>query len=166
MTPDSPAILERLLRDSDLGWMIDLYAPRERAISFLLEQLTRLTDEFRSRYGYEQSFAPETLEAEFERNPHKIRAFLQAFGSSRSAHMLLMVWRILQGMNIREVAMTYREEEAFGLTVKLARRGEEPDERDVYHTEDINDATLLRNFGITTVDKRPLFDGFNPSRKR
>ena len=31
MTPESPAILERLLRDNDLGWMIDMYAPRERA---------------------------------------------------------------------------------------------------------------------------------------
>ena len=27
MTPESPAILERLLRDNDLGWMIDMYAP-------------------------------------------------------------------------------------------------------------------------------------------
>ena len=31
---------------------------------------------------------------------------------------------------------------------------------------DINDAALLRNFGITTVDGRPLFDGFFPRRKK
>ena len=166
MTPESPAILDRLLRNNDLGWMIDMYAPRERAIPFLLEQLAKLTTEFRSRFQYEVSFAPETLEAEAERNPHKIRAFLQALGASGNSDMLLMVWQILQGLGIREVTMNYREQEVFSLNVKLARPGEEPDKRDMYRTNDINDAALLRHFGITTVDKRPLFDGFNPSRRR
>jgi hypothetical protein len=166
MTPESPAILERLLRDNDLGWMIDMYAPRERAVPFLLEQLARLTAEFRSRFGYEVSFAPETLRAEVERNPHKIRAFLQALGVSGNPDMLLMVWRILQGLSIREVAMTYREQEAFSFSVTLARPGEEHDELERYHTDDINDAALLRHFGITTVGRRPLFDGFFPLRKK
>lgn len=166
MTPESPVILEGLLRDNDLGWMIDMYAPRERAVPFLLEQLARLTAEFRSRFRYEVSFAPETLRAEAERNPHKIRAFLQALGVSGSPDMLLMVWRILQGLSIRDVAMTYREQEEFSLSVTLAHRGEEQDELETYRTHDINDAVLLRNFGITTVDRRPLFEGFFPLRKK
>ncbi len=163
---ESPAILERLLRDSDLGWMIDMYTPRERAVSFLLEQLDRLAAEFRARFRYDESFTPETLSAEAERNPHKIRAFLQALGVSGNPDMLLMVWRILQGLSIREVAMNYRELEAFSLRVTLARPGEEQDEPETYSTRDINDAALLRNFGITTVDGRPLFDGFFPRRKK
>jgi hypothetical protein len=80
--------------------------------------------------------------------------------------MLLMVWRILQGLSIREVAMNYRELEAFSLSVTLALPGEEQDELETYSTHDINDAALLRNFGITTVDGRPLFDGFFPRRKK
>ena len=35
MTTDSPAILERLVREYDLGWMIDMYAPPEEAIVIL-----------------------------------------------------------------------------------------------------------------------------------
>ncbi len=58
MTPRSPAILEQLIRDNELGWMIDMYSPPDRAIPFLIEQLTRLTAEFRNRFGYEVSFAP------------------------------------------------------------------------------------------------------------
>ena len=166
MTPESPAILERLLRDNDLGWMIDRYEPRERAVAVLLEQLARLTADFRTRFGNEVSFAPETLQAEAERNPHRIRAFLQSLGVSGNPNMQLMVWRIIQGLSIREVAMHYREQEAFSLTVTLARRGEGPDELESYSTNDINDAALLRHFGITTVDKRPLFDGFFPLRKK
>ena len=80
--------------------------------------------------------------------------------------MLLMVWRILQGLSIREVAMNYREHKDFSLSVTLARKGEGQDELETYHTKDINDAALLRHFGITTMDGRPLFDGFFPLRKK
>jgi hypothetical protein len=166
MTSESPAILERLLRDNDLGWMIDMYAPRERAIPVLLEQLGRLTDEFRKRFGYDLSFAPEALRAEAERNPHKIRAFLQALGASGKPDMLLMVWRILQGLSIREVELSYREQEAFHLVVTLARPGEERNGVETYRSNNINDAALVRQFGITRVDNRPLFDGFFPIRHR
>jgi len=166
MNPESPAILDRLLRDNDLGWIIDMYTPRERVVPSLLEQLTRLTAEFGRRFGYQVSFAPEVLRAEAERNPHRVRAFLLALGVSKNPDMLLMVWRILQGLSIREVAMKYREQEAFSLTVTLARPGEEQDVLETYQTDDINDATLLGNFGITTVDGRPLFDGFFPDRRR
>jgi len=165
MTPESSEVLEGLLRDNDLGWMIDMYAPPERAVPYLLEQLAALTEHFRSRFRYEVSFAPETLRAEADRNPHKIRAFLQALGVSSNLDMLVMVWRILQGLNIREVTMNYREQEAFGLSVTLARRAKDRDEPETYTTNDINDAALLRHFAITTVDGRPLFDGFFPLRK-
>jgi hypothetical protein len=166
MTTESAAVLERLLRDNDLGWMIDMYAPRDRAVPSLHDQLGRVTAEFRSRFKYEVSFAPETLWAEAERNPHKIRAFLQALGASRNPEMLLMVWRILEGLSIREVTMSYREQESFTLNITLARPGEEEDELEAYRSNDINDAALLRHFGITTVDGRPLFDGFFPRRER
>ncbi len=62
--------------------------------------------------------------------------------------------------------MNYREQEEFNLSVTLARPGEDQVVSETYRTNDINDAALLRNFGITTVDGRPLFDGFFPSRKR
>jgi hypothetical protein len=166
MTNESPVILERLLHDNGLGWMIEMYQPRDHAVPFLIEQLARLTGEFRSRFGYEVSFTPETLGAEVDRNPHKIRAFLQALGVSGNTNMLLMVWRVLQGLTIREVAMNYREQETFSLSVTLARPGEEHDELETYCTNDINDAALLRHFGITTVEGRPLFDGFFPLRNK
>jgi hypothetical protein len=165
MMSESPAVLEQLLRGNDLGWMIDMYSPRERAIPFLLEQLTRLTVEFRTRFGYDVSFAPEQLRAEVQRNPHKIRAFLQALAATGKIDMLLMVWRILQGLSIRRVVLDYAEQTSFQLVVVLARPDEEGDELEEYSSDDINDAKLLRHFGITTIDGRPLFDGFFPLKK-
>lgn len=162
MSPDSPAILERLLRDNELGWMIDMFEPRERAVPLLLDRLEKLTETFHKRFGYEPSFDPVTLAAEAERNPHKIRAFLQALGVSGNSDMLLMVWRIFQGLSIREVEMKYHEQETFCLTVTLARH----DVLEKYETHDINDASLIRQFGIATIDHKPLFDGFFPLRRK
>jgi hypothetical protein len=165
MTPHSLAILERLLRDNDLGWMIDTYAPREQAVPNLLDLLERLAIAFRGKLNRDVSFAPEILHAESKRSPHKVRAFLQALGISGSLEMLLMVWRMLQGLNIHEVAMHYREREEFSLSVTLANPESQQVELEMYSTSDINDAALLRHFGVTTLDKRPLFDGFFPLKK-
>jgi hypothetical protein len=166
MTTESAVILEHLLRKHDLGWMIDLSEHREQALPALLEQLDRLSGEFRKRFGYDVSFTAEALQAEDERNPHKIAAFLQALGASGTLDMLLMVWRILQGLSIREVTMRYREQDTFSLSVTLARPEESPDQLESYHTDNIHDATLLRRFGIASVNGRPLFDGFFPLRKK
>ncbi len=166
MTPDSPTVLERLLRDNGLGWMIDMFPPPDSAIPRLLNQLNQVAAKYRDHFHLDVSFAPEALAAEAERNPHKVRAFLQALGTSRSADMLVMVWRILQGLSIRKVTMDYREQEMFSLVVTLARPGEAQDVLEEYQSSDINDAALVRNFGITTIDGRPLFDGFLPTRQK
>ena len=162
MTSESAVILEQLVRENDLGWMIDKYHPRERAIPKLLEQLTAMTHEFRTKFGYDLSFSPEQLSAESKRNPHKIRAFLQALAASGKVEMLLMVWRILQGLSIKRVMLDYAEESSFRLTVVLARPCDEGGGSEEYSSEDISDALLLRHFGITKVSKRPLFIGFFP----
>jgi hypothetical protein len=160
MTTESPAILERLLRANDLGWMIDMYTPRELAVPFLLEKLANVANAYRSRFHDEISFDPETLEAESRLNPHKILAFLQALGASRNPDMLVMVWRILQGLSIHEVTLDYREMENFSLRVTLSRgEGSEPE---AYVSGDIRDARLLRYFGVASVSGQPLFDGFYP----
>lgn len=162
MSPQAATVLEQLLRGNNLGWMIDQFAPKDRAIPFLLEQLAHVAVEYRNRIpAYSGiSFSPETLAAEAERNPHKIQAFFQALAITRSPEMLVMVWRILQGLSIRKMEMNYQEQVTFSLVVVLARPGGEQDELESYRSQDINDAGLVRHFGIATVDGKPLFDGF------
>ena len=160
MTTDSPAVLERLLRAENLGWMIDMFRPGSDAIPHLLAQLNLFAEEYGNRFQDDVQFTPEALEAEARRNPHKVQAFLQAMGTTHSPEMLVMVWRILQGLAIHKVTMNYCEQESFSLVVCLTRHGEEIDAPEEYQSSDINDAALVRHFGITTVDRRPLFDGF------
>jgi hypothetical protein len=165
MSQASATVLERLLQSNGLGWMIDKFPPREVAISDFLERLKQIELEFRTRIGVAVSFSPETLEAEAIRNPQKISAFLQAVGSTRTLAMLVMVWRILQGLIIKDVVMNYHDHEAsFSLLVRLSRCGDS--ETEEYRSTLIDDAALVRHFGITTVSGRPLLEGFFPMRQK
>lgn len=155
--------LENLLRANDLGWMIDLHAPPERAVETLSKRLSAAERELQARLRCKEPLCSESLEAAAVGNPHKVRAFLQALAASGNPTMLVMVWRILQGLSIDAVRMEYGARDSFSLTVRLARSAyEEGADPEIYETRDIADAALLRHFGIAKVDGRPLFDGFFP----
>lgn len=161
MSQSSTEILEALLRKNGLGWLLDMVPPKDQAISAYINLLNRLAAEYLSRCGVAAPFSPEALQAEAERNPHKVQAFLQLLRPNRSPAMLVMVWRVLQGLSIRAVSLNYRECESFRLNVTLARPGDGgQDQLEAYESDDINDAALLRHLGVTKVSGRPRFDGF------
>jgi hypothetical protein len=162
MSQQPVEILERLLRDNGLGWM---WGPhRDQVVPAFVEQLNKVSIEYRNRIQQDVSFSPEVLETEAARNPHKVRAFLQAFAAPCSTHMLVMVWRILQGLKIWGITMTYTEEKEFSLTVTLARPENGQDTPEVYQSENIFDAILLRHLGVCETNDGPLFLGFNALR--
>ena len=164
---ESSAALERLLRNAGLGWLIEEQTnpgqPRQ-LVPRILKQLEAVETEYRKRIGIPVSFSPETLETEAAKNPHKVRAFLQAMRASASSTMLVMVWRILQGLSIHSVDLKYRGRQEFALTVILARSEDDPGAREIYESTDIFDAILIRHFGYGTICGEPVFEGFYPSR--
>ncbi|HEY7329945.1 MAG TPA: hypothetical protein VH592_20080 [Gemmataceae bacterium] len=166
MNQQSAAILEQLLRDNGLGWMIDRPESKDLALSSLLQQLDKVGAEHSRRIQTNVSFTPQALATVAERNPHKIQAFLQALAITRSPEMLVMVWRILQGLSIRKVEMNYQELDIFRLTIVLAPPRLGQAEEESYHSQDINDAALVRHFAITTINGKPLFEGFFPLWKK
>lgn len=163
MTQQPAAMIEELLRRNGLGWMIEAYHSADAVILGLLDLLERVTTEYQRRFGPGFSFSPECLNAEADRNPHKVKAFLQVLGASNSPEMLVMAWRILQGSRIRQMTMNYTERDRFELVATLAHPSGTDD---IYRSADINDATLLRHFGIVVINGAPLFEGFYPLRIR
>jgi hypothetical protein len=163
MSSTTTGVLEQLLRDNDLEWVIDWYVPPGRAIPSLLRLLEEASKESRHRFGNSgPEFTEDSLLNESRQNPHKATAFLQALAATRQPHMLVMVWRILQGMRIQEIEMTYRERASFHLRCVLNSPYE--DKPDVYESSDIVDAMLLRHLGMTEMDTGPVFEGFYPLR--
>jgi len=153
--------LEQLLRQCDLGWMIDWHEDRRATIASLKKTLENATAESQRRFGSRAAtFSEPVLAAEYQENPHKVRAFLEALGATSNPKMLVMVWRILQGASIAKLNVAYEDRKYFDLHIVL----ELPygDGTDAYESSDISDAALLRHFGIATLDNKPVFDGFYP----
>ena len=71
--------------------------PKDHDLTYI-DLLDRVAAEYRSRCGVAVSFSPEALQAEAEKNPHKIQAFLQLLCPHRSPATLVMVrWCACRG---------------------------------------------------------------------
>jgi hypothetical protein len=154
--------LEQLIRQSGEGWLIDWFAPPEQALPHLRRLLERADQRAIQRFGpHGPRLTVEALVHEHDRNPHKVRALLQIMSSVASPDMLVMAWRIMQGMNIDAMQMEYEQGNSFRLRVRLVSMYD-TNQREEYQTTDIDDAVVLRHFGVMKMNDRPIFDGFYP----
>jgi hypothetical protein len=78
--------------------------------------------------------------------------------------MLLMVWRIIQGMEVREIQVNYQRQQSFEVRVVLESPYGEVDHP--YISRNIHDFALFRHIGILEIGGAPVFDGFYTLRVR
>jgi hypothetical protein len=163
MSRATPPGLEETIRRSGEEWLIDWSVSPSEAMAHIRQALAAVDRQAKERLG---GNAPELSEAslvhEYQKSPQRVRGFFQALGTTRTPEMLLMAWRVIQGMEIKRVELDYLRGQSFRAQVVLESPyggGEE-----TYRTEDINDFGLLRHFGILTIDGRPVFEGFYPMR--
>jgi hypothetical protein len=150
---------EAMIRDAGESHLIDWYAPNEDALRYLRGLLAKADDRARERFGANAPrLTSEYLVDEYKHNPHKVQAFLQML-ASLSPDMLVMVWRILQGMGVAAIRMEYDAEASFNLHLRLVSPGDLSSVEE-YASTDIDDAVVLRHMGISKMNGRPLFDGF------
>jgi hypothetical protein len=163
MTEVKTDSFERLIRDAGQGWLIDWHAPKHQALPHLRAMLANANDRAVARLGGRAPIlTPESLIAAYQRNPHKVRAFLQVTASITTPDILVMVWRILQGMNVSKLTVEYQSEQRFKMSVELSPLNDSDGEQESYESEKIEDAVILRHFGIMKRDGAPIFDGFFP----
>lgn len=155
--------LESAIRDAGEGWLLDYFAPRSKAIEHIRATIAAVGDCARAK-GVMTTIDEAAIVAEYQRNPHRIRAFFQALGGTRTPEMLLMAWRVMEGMEVYSMTLRYERQRSFELRIRLSSPyGGDPEE---YASTKINDAALLRHFGIMEVDEQPFFDGIYPLRTR
>jgi hypothetical protein len=84
-------------------WMLG-GSSAEAAAENLRAALSNAFDSYASRYGQDLSRVPplaeETLFTEVERNPHKVKAILQAVGAVLSPDFVALAWRLACGDEI------------------------------------------------------------------
>ncbi|MEX0718498.1 MAG: hypothetical protein WD066_18035 [Planctomycetaceae bacterium] len=161
----SASTLDRLevsIRDAGEGWLLDYFVPREKALPHIRGVLAAI-----EREAHEKGVAPfdeEVMLNELERNPHRVRAFFQLLGGTRTPAMLLMAWRVMLGMEVRSAKLSYERAKAFHFEVVLVSPYGDPPE--AYSSENVNDLAILRHFGVTQIGGKPIIDGFYPLRTR
>ena len=155
----STSDLEQAIREAGEGWLVDSFAPRDEAIPRLRRRIAEVNDLAQQRLGGNAPDLSEAaLVAEHNRQPLKVKGFFQVLGGSRTPAMLLMAWRIIQGMEIKNVDVAYNRQQDFRLSVTLESPYSDRDE--IYESSSIQDFVLFRHIGIMEVDGRPVFDGF------
>lgn len=165
MKTESEVKLAAMIRDAGLSALLDRGGGEDEKLHRWNESLTRAYETYAERYGAASSVVPalseENLLRERTRNPHRLKAFLQALGWEPGSDMLVMAWRILQGDKINTVEMRYHQAKSFQLEVTLRDQGSS--HISSYESNDIDDAALLRHFGIAKKGGQPFFDGFHPT---
>jgi hypothetical protein len=157
--------LEETIRQSGEAWVIDWFAPKDQAMNHIRETLDRVHRRARERLGGNApDLSEEAVVAEYARNPQKVRGFFQALGGTRTPDMLLMVWRIIQGMEIKDIRLSYQRQQAFEVRAVLQSPYGEEDAP--YLSSNIHDFALFRQIGVHEISGRPVFDGFYASKIR
>jgi hypothetical protein len=165
MSTASLSTLEEVLRHAGEGWLIDSFSPSEEAMLHIIQTLEAVQQVARMRLGGNApNFSESALVHEYQRNPQKVRGFFQALGGTRTPEMLLMVWRIIQGMEVQTIQMNYLRQQSFEVRVILESPYGEGEE--LYTSQNIHDFALFRHIGIMEIGTAPVFDGFYALRVR
>jgi hypothetical protein len=151
--------LEEAIRQSGEGWLIDWFSPPERAMPHIRRTLEAVDREAKKRLGTNApDLSERALIKEFNRSPVQVRGFFQALGGTGTPDLLLMAWRIIQGMYVKQIQLSYSRKEEFHVTVVLESPYGDPEES--YESNNIHDFALFRHIGTMEISGQPVFDGF------
>jgi|GEM_PF-827911 len=146
-----------VIKDCDLEWWIATAGGEDKLLDHLTEMMTKFSQRLFEKTKIKTE--PFSIFELYDQRRTQVRSFLQALVSSASTDMLVMTWRIIQGMNVKTVEMQYEMEQTFRLKVILSSPYGAAEE---YESPDIDDAALLRHIGIMKMDGAPVFHGFYP----
>ncbi len=165
MSGNLPNTLEEAIRQSGEGWLIDTFAPPDRAMEHLRRSLESVNLRAQELLGENApNLSESSIIMEFAHHPQMIRGFFQAFGGTRTPDMLLMVWRIIEGMEIKDVELHYERQENF--VVRVTLESIDGGANEVYESKNIQDFALFRHIGIIEIGNKPVLDGFYPLKLR
>jgi hypothetical protein len=156
-----PDDVEVAFRKSDCAWILSYPEPTKSGQRELLVAVAKEIDEFREEYHRKFGDWPDPFRLVTE-NPEKATAFFEVFsGPPLSIGMRVLIWRLLEGCEIRAVEMKYEKRKMFRAKFVVGRRGAEDE---VYETEHPWDFTVMRHLGMFTVSGALVLDGYSASR--
>ena len=114
MSDPTPTTLEEAIRHSGESWLIDWYSPPSGAIAYLRRTLDEVDQLAKLRLEEEApSLKESALLLEYRRNSLRVKGFFQALGASCTPIMLLMAWRVIQGLEIKSIQLSHLRQQSF-----------------------------------------------------
>lgn len=99
------------------------------------------------------------LIAEYQRNPHRVSALLQALAFNITPEMLVMIWMVLQGAEIEEIGYSYVRMQSSSLHVSI--RLSDQQTRLDFSSNEHWDAAILKLMGLSKTDEQPMIEDFH-----
>ncbi len=149
--------LTRLFKASDLGWLL---AKNSEYIHKQMKLMVSVFDEKSSGIVGFRLPTPttQTLLKEQSRNPHRVKALLQALAFRCSPEMLAMLWMVQCGASVLEIQYKHQRRQKTKLSVTLQLDDQETE----ISFESINhwDTAILRLATLAKSDDHPVIDNF------
>lgn len=156
--------LEEAIRFAGEGWLIDMHERPEQAIQRIRQTLASVNALAQQNLdGNAPDISEQSIVENYNRFPLKIKGFIQVLGGTRSPAILLMAWRVIQGMEIKSVSLNYQRQESFEMRITLQSPYGADEES--YESDRIQDFAVFRHVGTMEVGDRPVFDGFYALRR-
>jgi hypothetical protein len=160
--PTDLARIEDAFNRTDCAWVLDYPEPTDSGREKLLIAVAKEIDEFRQSYHERFGDWPDPFQLVTD-NREKATAFFEIFsGPPLSTNMRVLIWRLLEGLEIRTINWQYeKKRQFFCAKFVIGRRGGDDE---VYETEHPWDFTVLRHLGMLTVSGALVLDGYYASR--
>ena len=159
MSPSELERIEEAFKRSGCEWILKYpQDDRERQIFFtaVAKEIGEFQGEYRRRFG--KSPDPFGL---LNENQEKATAFFEIFsGPPLSVDVLVLIWRLIEGAEIRDLVIQYQRKKAFSGRFVVGERGGADE---VYETTTPWDFTVVRHFGMLTVNNNLILDGYYAS---
>ena len=115
--PTDPADVERALKATGNGWILEMVEPAP-----LLKQVAMEVDEFLGEYTRRFGRVPEPF-ALVDQNPDKAAAFFELYTNPPvSMDMRLAVWQLVHGANILSVRFVYERDRETEVVITAGTR--------------------------------------------
>lgn len=145
--------LENVLRDAGLEWLVKYWGNRkDEHLETTVQGLEEFAEEYNRRFGERPD--PLTL---VQKNRDKGKAFFQLDTLLLSPQFKVAVWRILLGCEVAELEVKYTQNS--GSSIQLTLRTPHG-EQEKYESHYWHDFRVLRHFGLTGINERPLLQGY------
>ncbi len=147
----SPAQVEAAFGTTGCDWIL-AQTDRDKILVGVAKEIAELQSEYQRRFG--ESIDPFSLLTE---NRTKGSAFFQVFsGPPLSIDFRILVWRLLAGLEIRAVDMSYKSRDLFIRIVIGQRDGDD----EVYESQHPWDFAVLQHLGMLLVSGKLVLEGY------